>query len=206
MVKGNGDLSVSLLQMIWKIKLIFSSFLSAQISELGHPWRSWGRSTVRPFPGQTRWSRPGRVRRPGHRCPVQRPEQRGCCLHLQRWPQRHRRAAQPGHSSTEYGPKASRLWLLPFRSCWLGREWLPRLDCRISRLWTDSLFQVRTPQTSQSIYVLKMGQHRPLFVFFGLYNTKQFKQQQIKVKICHVHPVYGTGIRTHEPSNMSRLP
>ena len=30
--------------------------------------------------------------------------------------------------------------------------------------------------------------------------------QQINVKNCYVHPEHGTGIRTHDLSNMSRLP
>ena len=41
---------------------------------------------------------------------------------------------------------------------------------------------------------------------FGLFKqTIQFLQQ-IKVKKCHVHPVYRAGIRTHDLWNMSLLP
>ena len=41
---------------------------------------------------------------------------------------------------------------------------------------------------------------------FGLFKqTIQFLQQ-INVKKCHVHPVSGTGIRTHDLWNVSLLP
>ena len=50
-----------------------------------------------------------------------------------------------------------------------------------------------------------MGQ-TGLFFISGLFKqTIQFLQQ-INVKKCHVHPVYGTGIQTQNLLNMSRLP
>ena len=47
----------------------------------------------------------------------------------------------------------------------------------------------------------------PLFQLFSIFykQTIQFLQQ-INVKKCQVHPVYGTGIRTHDLLNTSRLP
>ena len=46
-----------------------------------------------------------------------------------------------------------------------------------------------------------------LFLFIlGLFKqTIQFLQQ-INVKKCHHHPVYGAGIQTRDLSNMSHLP
>ena len=54
---------------------------------------------------------------------------------------------------------------------------------------------------------LKMGQTRPLFRLFSVFfkQTIQFLQQ-INVKKCHVHPVYGAGIRTHDLWIVSLLP
>ena len=55
--------------------------------------------------------------------------------------------------------------------------------------------------------ILKMGQPRPLFFIFGLFNQTIKILQQINVKKCpNVHPVFGTKIRTHDLSNMSRHP
>ena len=52
---------------------------------------------------------------------------------------------------------------------------------------------------------LKMGHHRPLFRLFSVF----FKQtvyflQQINEK--NVHPVYSTGIQTHDLQNVSLIP
>ena len=45
-----------------------------------------------------------------------------------------------------------------------------------------------------------MGQHRPLFRLFSVLYKQTLLQflQKINVKKCHVHPVYGAGIRTHD--------
>ena len=43
------------------------------------------------------------------------------------------------------------------------------------------------------------------FIFSLLKQTLQYLQQ-IKVNKCHVHPVYGTGIQTHDLFNLSHLP
>ena len=47
-----------------------------------------------------------------------------------------------------------------------------------------------------------MGQPGPSFSFI-FKQTIQFLEQ---LNVKHVHPVYGTGIQTHDLSNMSRLP
>ena len=44
------------------------------------------------------------------------------------------------------------------------------------------------------VFLKKMGQPRPLVCLFSV------------LKKCHVYPVYGAEIRTHDLSNMSRLP
>ena len=49
-----------------------------------------------------------------------------------------------------------------------------------------------------------MGQPRPLFRLFSVFSKKQYFLQQINVK--NVHPVYSTGIQTHNLSDMSRHP
>ena len=48
-----------------------------------------------------------------------------------------------------------------------------------------------------------MGQHRPLLSFIiGI-----FKQSSLQfLEQVYVHPVYGTGIRTHDLRNMNLLP
>ena len=45
-----------------------------------------------------------------------------------------------------------------------------------------------------------MGQPRPLFRLFSVLFKQTLLQflQQINVKKCHVHPVYGAGIWTHD--------
>ena len=53
----------------------------------------------------------------------------------------------------------------------------------------------------------KIGQPRPLFRLFSIFSNKQYNfLQQIKVKKCHVHPVYGNGIQTHDLWNVSLIP
>ena len=43
-----------------------------------------------------------------------------------------------------------------------------------------------------------------LFFMFGLFKqTIQFLQQ---INVKNIHPIYGAGIRTHDLSNMSRVP
>ena len=44
---------------------------------------------------------------------------------------------------------------------------------------------------------LKMGQLRPIFVYFRSFQKNIFLQQ-INVKNCHGHPVSGAGIQTHD--------
>ena len=51
---------------------------------------------------------------------------------------------------------------------------------------------------------VKMGQPRPLFIYFRLFKHTLHFLQQINVE--HVHPVYGAGIQTHNLWNMSLLP
>ena len=46
-----------------------------------------------------------------------------------------------------------------------------------------------------------------LSITFGLFKQTSLQfLQQINVKKCHVHPVFCAWIRTHDLSNMSRLP
>ena len=71
------------------------------------------------------------------------------------------------------------------------------------------------PQSNK--IVVARGKHSPAFIkngptpasfsfIFGLFRqTIQFLQQSNVIK-CHVHPVYGTGIQTHDLSNLSCLP
>ena len=51
-----------------------------------------------------------------------------------------------------------------------------------------------------------MGQPRPLFHLFLLFSNKQYNFYNKSMWKIHVHPVYGTGIRTHNILNMSRVP
>ena len=53
-------------------------------------------------------------------------------------------------------------------------------------------------------FVKKMGQPRPLFVYFCLFKHEIQSLQQINGK--NVHPVYDAGIQNHDLSNMSRHP
>ena len=48
-----------------------------------------------------------------------------------------------------------------------------------------------------------MGQPRPLFRLFLVFQSKPFLQQ---INVKNIRPVYVTGIRTHNLSNMSRHP
>ena len=47
-----------------------------------------------------------------------------------------------------------------------------------------------------------MDQPRPLFSLFSVFQT----DNTIFNNKCHIHPVYGAGIRTHNLSNLSHLP
>ena len=50
-----------------------------------------------------------------------------------------------------------------------------------------------------------MGQPRLFLFIVGLFKqTIQFLQQ-MNVKKCHVHPVFGAGIQTHDLLNMSHI-
>ena len=55
--------------------------------------------------------------------------------------------------------------------------------------------------------LLKNGRNPASFILFSVF-FKQAMQflQQINVKNVIFHPVYGTGIRTHDLLNMRRLP
>ena len=53
---------------------------------------------------------------------------------------------------------------------------------------------------------LKMGHPRPLFHLFSSFQATLQFLKQINVKKCHVHPVSGVGIRTHDLWNVSLLP
>ena len=57
-------------------------------------------------------------------------------------------------------------------------------------------------------FLKKMVQPRPLFRLFLVFFKQTLLQflQQINVKKCHVHPVYGAGIRTHNLWIVSLLP
>ena len=52
---------------------------------------------------------------------------------------------------------------------------------------------------------LLMGQPRPLLLF-SVFLNKQYNFTTNQCEKCHVHPIYGSGIWTHDLSNMSRLP
>ena len=54
-------------------------------------------------------------------------------------------------------------------------------------------------------FLKKMGHPRPLFHLFSSFQTTLLFLQQINVKKHHVHPVSGTGIRTHDLQNVSLL-
>ena len=43
------------------------------------------------------------------------------------------------------------------------------------------------------------------FIYFRPFQTNNTILKQINVKKCHVHPVYGARIRTHDLLTMSRL-
>ena len=71
--------------------------------------------------------------------------------------------------------------------CWV----LPKFWCGKFCVLHDSFFK-------------KMGQPRPLFIYFRHFQTQITIVQQINVK--NVHLVYVAGIRTHNIWNMSLLP
>ena len=83
---------------------------------------------------------------------------------------------------------------------------------KIKSLWPllDILFSIwlTFDPTLVNFIFLKMGQPRPLFCLFSVLFKQTLPQflQQINVKKCHVHPVYGTGIRTHDLWIVSLLP
>ena len=54
------------------------------------------------------------------------------------------------------------------------------------------------------LFKTKMGHPRPLFRLFSVFSKKH--QFYNKLMWKNVHPVYGTGIRTHDLQNMSLLP
>ena len=51
-----------------------------------------------------------------------------------------------------------------------------------------------------------MGQPGLFLFIFSLFKQKIQFLKQNNVKKCHVYPVYGAGIRTHNLSNTSHLP
>ena len=67
------------------------------------------------------------------------------------------------------------------------------------------LYCITLAQNEKILLFLKMRHPRSLFHFFGLFQTNiNTILQQIKWK--NVHPVFGTGIRTHNFQNVSLLP
>ena len=54
--------------------------------------------------------------------------------------------------------------------------------------------------------VIKMGQPRPLFSLFLVFSNKHHYNFYNKYVWKNVHPVYCTGIRTHDLQNMSLFP
>ena len=69
------------------------------------------------------------------------------------------------------------------------------------------LFLVAAMYLGSFNYVFLNGPTPASFLFiFGLFKQAIHFLQQINVKKCHVYPKYGAGIRTHDLSNMSRLP
>ena len=61
-------------------------------------------------------------------------------------------------------------------------------------------------KTSETFFKKKMGQPQPLFYLLSSFQTTLLFLQRLKVTKCHDHPVYGTGIRTHDLWNASLLP
>ena len=45
-----------------------------------------------------------------------------------------------------------------------------------------------------------------VFVYFCIFQTNNTIFTTNQCENCHVHPVYGAGIQTHDLSNVSRLP
>ena len=59
---------------------------------------------------------------------------------------------------------------------------------------------------SWSAFLKKMGQTQPLFRLFSVFFKQTSIQFYNKLMWKNVHPVYGTGIRTHDLQNVSLLP
>ena len=57
-----------------------------------------------------------------------------------------------------------------------------------------------------SMFFFKLGQPRPLFVYFRSFQTNNTIFTTNQCKKCHFHPVSGAGIRTHDLWNVSLLP
>ena len=72
--------------------------------------------------------------------------------------------------------------------------------------WIIYKFQVMDIKLKCELFLKKNGPSPASFSFiFGLFQTNiNTILQQINVK--NVHPVYGTGIRTHDLQNVSLLP
>jgi len=117
-------------------------YFSAQISTLGYSRRSWGRCPIWPFIGETRGSRPRRIRRSRHRSALQWTEQRGIDLHFPRRPQRNRRVPEPNNFGEKRRSQTARFRVLPFRIGRPRRERVSRSHRRIAGFRPNSLFQV----------------------------------------------------------------
>ena len=50
-----------------------------------------------------------------------------------------------------------------------------------------------------------MGQPRPLFNLLTVFSNKQYNPTAIQCEKCHVYPVYGARIQTHNLLNMNHL-
>ena len=107
-------------------------------------------------------------------------------------------------------PKSTLIFLLThflsltqFRNLILKSFSLPSL-LKMHFLWRSVSLSGRT------LYLWRFFKNGPTpasFSFiFGLFKQTIQILQQIKLKKGHVHPVYSARIRTHDLSNMSRLP
>ena len=67
--------------------------------------------------------------------------------------------------------------------------------------WSKKQKNVHWRQSHKKRWFLKNRPTPFSFYLFAVFSNKQYN-----VKKCHVHPVYGARIRTHELFNMSRLP
>ena len=81
------------------------------------------------------------------------------------------------------------------------------LELKMGHRWGmgSSLFLIGAHFETNFVNVIKMGQPRALLLLFMVFSNKQYQLLQ-QCQKCHVHPVYGAVIRTHNLLNMSRIP